>query len=164
MKHLIQSNSHLLKQLSEVVLQLKDDDYALPLDIYSGSTIGQHTRHVLCFFDCFLQGCLTGKVCFDNRERKITIEQNVQIACDEIKRISQLLTTVKEDKNITLQSIADGIVTNVSSTVLRELLYVLEHTVHHLAIIKIGALHHFSYVHFPQNFGVAQSTIDYNKQ
>jgi len=164
MKHLIQSNIYLLKQLSEVVTQLKDDDYALPLDIYSASSVGQHTRHILCFFDCLFQAYATGEVCFDNRQRKVTIEQNVQVAYHEIERIVTLLPTVKEDRGVKLLSIADGEESVMDSSIARELLYVQEHTVHHLAIIKMGVLHDFSYVKFPDDFGVAQSTIDYQKQ
>ena len=44
----------------------------------------------------------------------------------------------------------------------RELLYNLEHSIHHQALIKVALLQLQS-VEIPENFGVAQSTIVYRE-
>ncbi|KPM32074.1 Hypothetical protein I595_1723 [Croceitalea dokdonensis DOKDO 023] len=48
---------------------------------------------------------------------------------------------------------------SVQSTFFRELLYNIEHLVHHLAIIKIGIQSLESKVEISDDFGIAASTI-----
>ena len=50
---------------------------------------------------------------------------------------------------------------DVSSSFFRELTYLIEHTIHHLAIIKIGLNEVYPAIEIPKNFGVAHSTIRY---
>jgi hypothetical protein len=49
------------------------------------------------------------------------------------------------------------------TTVARELFYMLEHTVHHMAIIKMAVVNENLNIDIPENFGVANSTIQYQK-
>jgi hypothetical protein len=46
----------------------------------------------------------------------------------------------------------------------RELVYNLEHAIHHMAIMKIAVDNAFPQVQMPENFGVAYSTIRYQQQ
>jgi hypothetical protein len=43
----------------------------------------------------------------------------------------------------------------------RELAYNIEHTIHHMAIIKQSIIEHFTYIDLPEYFGVASSTVRY---
>ena len=45
------------------------------------------------------------------------------------------------------------------SSLSRELLFVYDHAIHHLAIIRIGLTCHFSYVNMHRDLGVSPSTI-----
>jgi len=60
-----------------------------------------------------------------------------------------------------LEAVQGGKTVKVDTTFNRELLYAIEHTVHHMAIIKIGMLLNYPNVTVPENFGVAESTIQY---
>ena len=51
----------------------------------------------------------------------------------------------------------------INSSVERELAYNIEHAIHHMAIIKIAVNTVFPRVQLPQNFGVAYSTVRYQK-
>jgi len=164
MKHLVQHNIQLLQQLSEVVVQLKEFEYKSSLDIYFGASIGQHTRHILSFFDCLLKGYDSGELCFDKRVRDKAIEQNSEAAKDEINRIIKRISNIEEDKKIVFLSIMNGSKSTTSTTVIRELLYTIEHSVHHLAMIRMGVHHNFPHIKLPANFGVAQSTIAYQEK
>ena len=46
----------------------------------------------------------------------------------------------------------------------RELIYNIEHAVHHMAIMKIGIHEVAPYISLPADFGVAASTIRYKKE
>ncbi len=41
------ASTDMLVQLTEVIGQLTDADYARPLPVLSGNTIGKHVRHIL---------------------------------------------------------------------------------------------------------------------
>jgi hypothetical protein len=51
----------------------------------------------------------------------------------------------------------------VNSCVERELVYNIEHAIHHMALIKIGLRAEFSSVIIPDSFGVASSTLRYDQ-
>jgi dihydroorotase-like cyclic amidohydrolase len=48
---------------------------------------------------------------------------------------------------------------NAESSSARELAYLLEHTTHHLAMIKISLNNEIEAIKMPENFGVALTTI-----
>jgi hypothetical protein len=55
----------------------------------------------------------------------------------------------------------DFVTIDTNST--RELVYNIEHAVHHMAIMKIGIREIASYVKLPSDFGVAASTVRYKE-
>ena len=57
----------------------------------------------------------------------------------------------------------DGEELLIQSNYERELLYNLEHCIHHQALIKVAIIQSNS-VAIDENFGVARSTIEYRKQ
>ena len=54
--NLREAGSDILTQLTELVSQIREEDFAKPSDTLSKSTIGQHIRHTLEFFMCFEAG------------------------------------------------------------------------------------------------------------
>ncbi|HOX82724.1 MAG TPA: hypothetical protein PLS08_06825, partial [Chryseolinea sp.] len=56
----------------------------------------------------------------------------------------------------------DYITINTTST--RELVYNIEHAVHHMAIIKIGIREVAHYVTLPPDFGIAASTLRHKEK
>jgi hypothetical protein len=51
----------------------------------------------------------------------------------------------------------------IPSNYYREIAYNLEHTIHHMALIRVG-INEVSMIELPQDFGVAYSTIKYRQQ
>jgi len=49
----------------------------------------------------------------------------------------------------------------IDTTSTRELVYNIEHAVHHMAIMKIGVREIASYIKLDPDFGIAASTIRY---
>ncbi len=154
-----------LQQLQNVIKQLNDEQYTNSLDVFSGAHIGQHCRHILEFYSCLLIGA--NEVSYDNRERKAHLETSVLAASELINKIIGSLETQVSDRPMILLAevgTKDSEKVKAFDTSLnRELLYLFEHSVHHMAIIKIGLLLNFPNIEIPTNFGVADSTIRFRE-
>ena len=78
-------------------------------------------------------------VSYDKRERNTKIEEDVDFALEQLTYIQMNLT--KPDKAIKVTyELADEEVC-LDSNYFREVMYNLEHTIHHQALIKIGVRH-----------------------
>ena len=151
-------------QLSETLHLLSDEQYIHPSKTLSNSTIGQHTRHIIEMFICLEDGYKKGIVNYDNRKRDLKIETDKACATGLLKRIYNdlnkpnkvmiLEATYNEDSNELMQ---------FHTNYHREIAYNLEHTIHHMALIKVGICE-LSDIRVPEGFGVATSTMKYRKE
>jgi len=151
---------NILNQLEFILDQMTDGMYNQSLEVLSGSTIGQHTRHILEFYIELNKGYEDGSVNYDKRIRNRDIETNREVAKKNIEEIHNSL--LKKDKDLLLFTeyiFSEPILTNYY----REIIYNLEHSIHHMAIIRIG-LKSISDMTIPEEFGVASSTLRYRKE
>lgn len=155
---LIPTINNSLNELITLLDQLSDNDYAKPCSQLSNATIGEHTRHIIEMFQCLENFYDSGLVNYDKRERNNTIQTNTEFAKKSIVDIQNNLD--KENKKIDLQQIIDGEEIRIESNYHRELLYNLEHCIHHQALIKV-AIMQYENIKMDANFGVARSTIEY---
>ena len=142
--------------------QLETSAYTSPIPVLSNSTIGQHTRHFIEFFQCLLQQYSTGVVNYDQRQRNKQIEIEPAFAIATINSILDTLPKKAPEQALILESdygIECATCVSVDSNFHRELVYNVEHTIHHLAIIKIGLLSIMPEIALPEHFGVAPSTV-----
>lgn len=151
----------LLTQLQLLLESLTDEQYSRRIRLLSNATLGQHTRHIIEFFLELNSGYENGTVNYDERKRDHEIETSRSFAVDKLISVMALLE--KEDKPLAL--VADyGSGSSAPGTILsnyqRELVYNLEHTVHHMALLRIG-VNAVSTVTLPEDFGVAASTMKY---
>ena len=152
-----------LNQLSETLCLLSDEQYCQKSLLLNGSTIGGHTRHIIELFQCLINGYETELVNYELRKRDFIIETNKTFACEMLSQITNGLAF--DNKQITLQGFfgeneyeSFSIGTNYH----RELIYNLEHAIHHMALIRVG-INEVSDITLPENFGVASSTTQYRK-
>ena len=151
--------SQLFEQLQIALEGLTDEQYSTSLPLLSGSTIGQHTRHIIEFFLELNKGYDRGVINYDQRSRDHVIETDRSVAILKLQRVNGSL----ERENKTLLLIADpGEEVRVNTNYYRELIYNLEHIVHHMALIRVG-IAAVSDLLLPDNFGVALSTLKYRK-
>jgi len=151
-----------LTQLSNVLLQFSEAQFTQPLNIYNGSTIGMHVRHVVEFYECLLNSLNTGEVNYDLRKRNQLLECIPKACVNSIAEILDKIAAVTNDITLKLSanySTSTEEPITLTTTFFRELLYNIEHTVHHLAIIKMGISELGNAVVYNENFGVAASTI-----
>jgi hypothetical protein len=158
---LISSINNSLNGLIGLLNQLPEDEYSKSCFELSGATIGEHIRHIVEMFQCLNRNYDSGFVNYDKRERNILIETNTDFAVQIILDIQNNIS--KENKNLELQQMIDGVVVKIQSNYYRELLCNLEHCIHHQALIKVAVLQCENIV-VDENFGVASSTIEYRKQ
>lgn len=158
---LIKSIHQSLDELTNLLGQLSDHDYAKPCEALSGSSIGEHTRHILEMFECLEKSYDSGILNYDRRERNIQIQTETDYAKQRIFEVKRDLKS--ENKILYLEQFIDGLTMRIQSNYYRELLYNLEHCVHHQALIKVAVLQ-YKNVMMNENFGVARSTIEYRKQ
>lgn len=153
----------ILYQLKKLVLQLEEDDIRLPLPIFSGSSVGQHTRHILEFYLCLFDQVVSQEISYDKRKRDQKLEKNKDYILTKIDTIVENLALPYSDSPLTLYTELNDNQHITPTSVSREILYTIEHAVHHMAILKIGVLLNFPHIPIDKNFGVAESTIRYTE-
>ena len=158
---LLKSIRHSLDELTDLLNQLSDKDYSKSCLALSNATIGEHTRHILEMFQCLQNGYDSGIINYDNRKRNNRIQTETDFAKQCIIEIKAGLQS--DNKIMFLEQFIDGLTMRIQSNYYRELLYNLEHCVHHQALIKVAVLQ-FENILIDDNFGVARSTIEYRKQ
>ncbi|MBN1987726.1 MAG: DinB family protein [Prolixibacteraceae bacterium] len=155
-----------LVQLKEMLQSINNENYTRQNEILSGSSVGQHIRHILEFYLLLVSGSFSGTISYDKRQRDIRIEKDQQFAIQTIDRLLQGIDTLDETLAVKFEGdfTADGTAQNSTlSSVGRELAYCIEHSIHHQAIIKAGLIVLGLSELTNENFGVAYSTIRYRE-
>lgn len=158
-----QAIKNVFVQLTGSLEQISQDQYVHPCTALSNVTIGQHVRHIIELFQCLELGYDSGIVNYEKRKRDISIEINKELAIRLLNEIYEKLD--RPNKGMTLENCYNEhseeqllITTNYH----REVAYNLEHTIHHMALIRIG-INEVSVISLPETFGVAPSTTKYKQ-
>lgn len=163
---LIGVNLALLRQAVVMVKALTDAQFcSSPLGMEPHRANSQ-LRHVLEFYECFLDGLAGFHIDYDARRRDESIEQSrgsalariVQIlsrleAEPELRKDSTLFVRAEDATHLGLR---DPFTT---SSVSRELVVLSSHTIHHFALIAMTLRGHGVIVE--ERFGVAPSTLSF---
>jgi uncharacterized damage-inducible protein DinB len=156
------TNSYILSELIDHIEQLPQDSYVQKLPVLSGSSIGQHIRHIVEFYECLVKGIQSGTVNYDARKRNLELEQNSAFAVGILKNILTAIEDQETNISLTLETaFGTAVAAKVPSCFSRELTYLIEHTIHHAAIIRIGLQQAFPEINVSPDFGFAPSTIEY---
>lgn len=152
--------SAVIQQINHVLEQLEPHEYRRPLPEFEGSTLGQHFRHILEFFQCLEKGIPAGMVDYAARERNLLYEDNPRIALAALEAFAEALPMLNVAENVEVKAEFGGAERPCyTSTIGRELMFVYDHAIHHLAIIKIGLRCQFPHVQSDKDLGVSPSTI-----
>jgi hypothetical protein len=154
-----------LDQLAGSLFQLTSREYVQPCPTLSGHSIGQHVRHIIELFQALENGYAIGLVNYEKRKRDKAIEGDKEIASRLLDQIGKSVD--RQDKPLLLEASYDGLSAEpvlFTSNYYRELAYNLEHTIHHMALIRIGINESGSTFRLPDNFGIASSTLQYRRQ
>ncbi len=165
MRKLVELNTHLLNDLVFHLKLVDGELYQKPIKGLSNSSIGQHIRHVLEFYQAIDQAMPSKNLCYDDRSREVSLEKNLQKALDMLNSITAKLQSYQADQEIKLtanysESESDPI--SMKSSLKRELAFAMDHTIHHLAIIKNTLIE--NEIPLKESFGIAPSTIRYKSK
>lgn len=157
---------HILSQLQLQIESLDSVAYSEPLAVFNGSSIGGHARHVIEFYDCLLGSTETGTVNYDARQRDMQIEKNRDYAISVVKKLISKWDKIENvEKIITLEAkFGEQIIKHISTSFQREEIYLIEHSIHHFALMRIGIQTNFPTVAIEKNFGIAFSTLDFREE
>jgi uncharacterized damage-inducible protein DinB len=162
MHPVVTASQNVLLELHDAIAQVQTDIYPESTELLSGSSIGQHVRHILEFFECLIVQSHGNVIQYGLRNRDLRLETDKEFALNQCIELSRQLTDLRTDK-LLLMAIDDlGDVSqnhNVDTSVFRELTYCLEHAIHHMAIIRIAVRSLDQSVVLQDSFGVAPSTL-----
>lgn len=166
-KYLIENNILCLQQGLGLLQAINDDVYTHTAPPIYTSGIGDHYRHCLEHYTCFLDGFEQRAIDYDARKRDREIASNRAYAIQATRNIMARLETLvgegasfKVKMDCRLDAEAGAVWTNSTSE--RDLQYLQAHTIHHFALIAMIVR---LQGHEPgEAFGVAPSTLTYNNQ
>ncbi|AWB66116.1 hypothetical protein C2869_06530 [Saccharobesus litoralis] len=167
--------SHAVNVLDQIesCLQVMADLPAEQRKYYAELSLGRHVRHISDHYLAFLSACggtvFTSEPCIDynTRHRDSPIETDIHLAREHIRALQRKLASIQISvkTKVTVMSeidCSDMQTYAFSSSIERELLYLINHTIHHAAYMALLAKQ--KGIYFPENIGVAPSTLTYQRQ
>jgi uncharacterized damage-inducible protein DinB len=156
----------LLRQLFDLIDVLADEDYTRkPVGVVE-SSIGGHVRHNLDHVAALLRGLPAGRISYDHRDRGTDVERDRAAALDAVRRLEDDLlafdwSAVSPAITLTTLVSPDRPPAVVLTSPERELAFVVSHTIHHNALIRVMVK--FLGAQVPADFGYAPSTIAHKR-
>lgn len=165
MDSLLADNIECLQQAVDLIMAMPADIYTQSCPISYGSSVGGHIRHCLDHYQRFLVDLPTGCIDYDNRDREPRAENEPSYAAAILRGIIMGLEHIEEEQlqhPLTIKMDAGSCSEWSHSSVRRELQFLLSHSIHHFALIAT-ILRIFEYYEIPPTFGVAPSTLKYQR-
>ncbi len=159
-EYIVSGLEDIFGRMTYLLNELTDEQYKTDLKILSEANIGQHYRHIIEYFLCLLNADTI--VDYDNRKRDKTIENSKQTASEKLKEVIAQVKVSDFSKQLSLisnLSEEEDRVIETKTNLQRELLFCIEHAIHHMAQIKAGVYHHYPEVELHESFGLDFSTI-----
>ena len=137
---LLDSTGVALQQITAILTLLASQPKVQQQRLFVEQRIGAHIRHVHDHFRSLFIGLDSGIIDYNIRNRESSEERELQLCVFENNKIiNQLNTLESQYPQIEIVSEINCHATEnlkISSSVERELLYLINHTIHHAAIIK----------------------------
>jgi uncharacterized damage-inducible protein DinB len=158
---------HNLNILKELINKISLENYTKNSKSLSNSTIGQHSRHIIEFYQCFVKGIESKVIEYDARKRSILIETDKNYCIEKINELIKSLCEKIKNKDIIIvynNSDFENQQSESKSNLERELIYCVDHAIHHQALIKIALIEFKLDYLINDEFGMAYSTIRNKKK
>ena len=133
--------------------------------LYAELGVGRHVRHVADHLQAFVDGAIKHRVDFNFRTRESETERSTAAALLRIQTLQKQLDALRQlplDHALVIVSEISfdaSLSRTFQSTVAREILYLINHTIHHAAYIKLMLAPH--QVELPAHIGLAPCTVNH---
>ena len=160
---ILSASKTIINQLINLCEDLSEEQYSTSLDLLMHNSIGKHIRHIVEFYDILKDSCLQkSELSYDKREHCSRTEKEKCVAVNRFNEILNWFDQINSDAQLKLivsydKLQKDGFAINTSLE--RELVYNIEHAIHHMAIIRIAIEKEFTDIKLNDDFGIAYSTI-----
>lgn len=164
---LCRDNIDCLERMGRLIRRLSDEQYVAS-QAPCASGVGAHVRHILDHYDALIRGLESGSVDYDARQRCKNTECNRSTALERIdamrKTLSALTVRTLPQSLSVCMDCGSAASTRLAtpSTALRELQFLVSHTVHHDALIAaaVSAMN----VEPELGYGIAPSTLRHQRR
>ena len=152
--------------LAQVSLILAKLEFHKDKTLYQSSGISRHVRHILDHYLALKNGLDINHIDYNQRNRDGKVESDIEFAGEVISYLNNWLTTLEDNEHtLTIETeidIDEQINARFESNQDRELLNMINHTIHHTAYIKLIA-NKFD-IEIPEQIGIAPSTATYLRE
>jgi len=156
------ANENLLHQVLVVLDSLSNDLYIKTENLHVQSSVGPHVRHVIEFYECLQQDLSKSSVDYSERLRDVRTETSIDHAKSRLRAIISWLASLsheEDEKLLVRHEPMTPYVGGNTSSIARELEFLLSHSTHHFAMIAV-VLRSIG-VNVPRGFGFSPSTLLY---
>ena len=122
-------------------------------------------RHIINHFSAIKNGYVNGAINYDQRERGSEIETHKSLALQRLNEIIEWIsnldeTSLKRQLQVKTEvALSEPLVSNVTSTLARELVFSASHAIHHYSTIATSIL--MQDLEVDKEFGIAPATASY---
>ena len=162
----VRGSRHFLEQGIALLERLSPEEYASQ-SRPGWAPVGSQFRHVLDHYRCFLLGRREGRINYDARPRDPIVETDPVEAAQLARALAEALGDIHVedgDRPVIVQMDCggnDGVPDWRPSSIGRELQFLVSHTVHHFALIKV--LLEDRGISIGEEFGTAPSTLAWQR-
>ena len=166
-RRILSAASEILRQGELLLSSISGASYGAKVSVAFNGSIGGHYRHCLDHFTSLLDGLDLSVVDYDHRKRDPRIEADPGFALTLTRRIRSGLECMEPE--LLLAPVAarcevsydNGHSPVTTSSLGRELVYIIAHAIHHYALISVMA--RLQQIDLPADFGIAPSTVAHSR-
>lgn len=155
-----------LEQFNDILVELEQIPGQLSDNVYREANVGQHMRHVFDHMLAIKLAIGEGLVDYDKRDRGNEVETDRLMASQQLSLLRLWIQTEDfDDRKVSVASEIDCENTQrmlFDSNLNREILYVINHTIHHAAHIKLLLAQYG--INLPAHIGIAPGTASFNRR
>lgn len=163
---LIEVNLRWLHQALDLLDRIGDTEYSCVAPGLAPHRASGHLRHIVEFYECFLDGIEWCHIDYDARKRDTSMETDRAVAAARIRRVIAGLVETPEllGDGVVWVRMEDSDATDcfMTSSIGRELQMLSSHTIHHFALMAVALRAHS--VAVDPDFGMAPSTLRFQRE
>jgi hypothetical protein len=166
---LIETNVNWLRQAITLIGSIADGAFTMSPQGMEPHRVGAHLRHILEFYECFLDGVESGHIDYDARRRDHLLERSRTAAIEKMRSMINRLQTTRGLSGdsvvfVRMEDVEAGELPDpfLLTSVARELQALSSHTIHHFALMAMTLRLHGCEVN--RDFGMAPSTLRFRSQ